>query len=112
MLIYQPEWAKLAKENAKSLGNWILHDIIFHWGLLLEIVTDNSPTFLKALAYLEKQYHIRHIRISGYNSRANGLVEHSHFEVREAIFKACNGDQSKWSPVADSVFLGEQVTIQ
>ena len=53
-LIYWPEWAKLAKENAKSLGDQILHDIIFHWGLLLEIVTDNSPAFLKALAYLEK----------------------------------------------------------
>ena len=101
----------MAKENAKSLGDWILHDIIFHWVLLLEIVTDNCPAFLKALAYLKKQYHIRHIRISGYNSRANGLVEHSHFEVKEAIFKACDSDQSKWSPVADSVFWVEQVTI-
>ena len=59
------------------------------------------------LVYLEKQYHIRHIRILGYNSRANELVEHSHFEVREAIFKACDGDQSKWSSVADSVFWAE-----
>ena len=94
-LVYWPEWAQLEKENVKSLGEWILWDIIYHWGLLLEIVTDNGPAFLKALAYLEKRYHIRHIRISGYNSRANGLVEHSHFEVREAIFKACDGDQSK-----------------
>jgi hypothetical protein len=27
--------------------------------------------FVKALDYLSKKYHIRHIRISGYNSRAN-----------------------------------------
>jgi hypothetical protein len=111
-LVYWPEWAKLAKENAKSLGDWILRDIIFRWGLLLEIVTDNGSAFLKALAYLEKHYHIKHIRISGYNSRANGLVERSHFEVREAIFKACDGDQSKWSSVADSVFWAERVTIR
>ena len=110
MLVYWPEWAKLEKENAKSLGKWILWDIVYCWGLLLEIVTDNGPAFLKALAYLEKQYHIRHIRISEYNSGANGLVEH--FEVREAIFKACDGDQSKWSSVADSVFWAERVTIQ
>ena len=111
LLVYWPEWLKLEKENVKSLGEWILWDVIYHWGLLLEIVTDNGPAFLKALAYLEKQYHIRHIRISGYNSRANGLVECSHFEVREAIFKACDGDQFKWSSIADSVFWAEQVTI-
>jgi hypothetical protein len=102
----------LRAENAKSLANWILHDIIYRWGLLLEIVTDNGPAFLKALKYLEKRYHIKHIRISGYNSRANGLVERSHFEVREAIFKACDGNESKWSDTAYSVFWAERVTIR
>jgi hypothetical protein len=111
-LIYWPEWNMLTKENGKSLGNWILRDIIYRWGLLCEIVTDNGPAFLKALAYLEKHYHIKHIRISGYNSRANGLVERSHFEVREAIFKACDGEQSKWSSTAYSVFWAERVTIR
>ena len=78
----------------------------------MEIVTNNGPAFLKALAWLEKHYHIKHIQISGYNSRANGLVERSHFEVREAIFKACDGNQSKWSSTAYSVFWAERVTIR
>jgi hypothetical protein len=111
-LMYWPEWTMLQKENSASLAKWILHDIIFRWGLLLEIVTDNGPAFLKALAWLEKHYHIKHIRISGYNSRANGLVERSHFEVREAIFKACDGNQAKWSSTAHSVFWAERVTIR
>jgi len=50
--------------------------------------------------------------ISGYNSRANGLVEHSHFDVREALFKACDGEESKWSSSAYSVFWAERVTIR
>ena len=102
----------LAKENAVALGKWILHDIIYHWGLLLEIITNNDPAFLKELTYLEKHYHIKHIRISRYNSHANSIVERSHFEVREAIFKACDGDKSKWSGVAYSVFWAERVTIR
>src|SRR5277367_6432956 len=52
-LIYWPEWCMLQKENGQSLGNWILRDIIYRWGLLLEIVTDNGAPFIKALAYLE-----------------------------------------------------------
>ena len=96
----------LAKENAVTLGKWILHDIIYCWGLLLEIITDNGPAFLKALAYLEKHYHIKHIRISGYNSHAKSIVEQSHFEVRKAV------DELKWSGVAYSVFWAERVTIR
>ena len=78
----------------------------------MEIVTDNGPAFLKALSHLEKHYHIKHIRISGYNSRANGLVERSHFDVCESIFKACDGEESKWSTTAYSVFWAERVTVR
>jgi hypothetical protein len=62
--------------------------------------------------YLAAQFHVKHIRISGYNSRANGIVERSHFDVRQALFKACDGEQSKWSTVAHSVFWAERVTIR
>ena len=48
---------------------------------------------------------------SGYNSRANGIVERSHFDIWQALFKACDGDQSKWSTVAYSVFWAECVMI-
>lgn len=102
----------LRKESAKSLATFILHNIIYRWGTLLEIVTDNGAPFVKALDYLSKHFHFKHIRISGYNSRANGIVERSHFDVRQALFKACDGDQAKWASVAYSVFWAERVTIR
>ena len=111
-LSHWPEWEMLRKESAKSLANFILHNIIYRWGTLLEIVSDNGAPFVKALGYLSKHYHIKHIRISGYNSRANGLVERSHFDVRQALFKACDGEESKWSSVTHSVFWAERVTIR
>jgi hypothetical protein len=110
-LIYWPEWIMLQAENAKAIGKWILNDIIYRWGLLLEIVMDNGPAFLATLCWLEKHYHITHIRISRYNFRANGLVKHSHFEVREAIFKACDRDESKWFRYAYSIFWMEHVMV-
>lgn len=111
-LTHWPEWEMLRKESAKSLAIFILHNIIYRWGTLLEIVTDNGAPFVKALGYLSKNYHFKHIRISGYNSRANGIVERSHFDVRQALFKACDGVESKWSSVAYSVFWAERVTIR
>jgi len=80
--------------------------------MIAEIVSDNGVPFIKAIAYLSKRYHINHIRISSYNSRANSLVERSHFNVRQALYKAANGDQSKWSSVTYSVFWADRVTVR
>jgi hypothetical protein len=102
----------LRKETAKSIATFILRSLIYRWGTLIEIVTDNGAPFVKALTYLAKHYHIKHIRISGYNSRANGIVERSHFDVRQALYKACDGEESKWSSVAYSVFWAERVTVR
>ena len=110
--MHWPEWEMLRTETAKSLARFILNNIIYRWGTLLKIVTDNGAPFVKAMEYLAKQYNIKHIQISGYNSQANGLVERSHFDVCQALFKACDGDQGKWSSSAYSVFWAERVTVQ
>jgi hypothetical protein len=59
---------------------------------------------------MEKKYHIKHIWISGYNSHINGLVEHLHFDVRQALFKVSGGAKGKWSQVAHFVFWSKHVT--
>jgi hypothetical protein len=87
----------LRAETARTSGDWIYEDILCWWGSLHEIVTDNGPAFLKVMEYLSKRYHLNHICISGYNSRTNGTVECSHFDVRQSLFKVVDGDQKRWS---------------
>ena len=110
-LTHWPEWEMLRQESARLLAWFILNNIIYCWGTLLEIVTDNRAPFVKAMDYLTQHYHIKHIHISSYNSRANGIVEWSHFDVWQALFKACNGEQRKWSVSAYSVFWAKRVSI-
>jgi hypothetical protein len=109
-LSYGPEFRMLKAETARTLGDWIYEDILCRWGSLHEIVTDNGPAFLKAMEYLSKRYHLNHIRISSYKSCANGMVEHSHFDVRQSLFKVVNDDQKRWSLEVYSVFWAERVT--
>ncbi|PIL32227.1 hypothetical protein GSI_05472 [Ganoderma sinense ZZ0214-1] len=78
----------------------------------LEIVSDNGTPWIKALDYLAKKYGIRHIRISGYNSRANGIIERPHFDVRQALFKAAGGDQSRWAHFLHHVLWASRITIR
>jgi hypothetical protein len=102
----------LRTELAKTIGDWIFEDILCRWGSIREIVTDNGPAFLKALEYLSKRYHVNHIRISGYNSRANGLVERPHFDVRQSLFKAADGEANRWASTAYTVFWAERITVR
>ena len=106
-----PEWRVLRSENAHALASFIFEDILCRWGAISEIVTDNGPAFIQALDYLAEKYHIRHIRISPYNSQANGIVERRHYDVREAIMKSCLGEESHWPRSTHSVFWAERVTI-
>jgi hypothetical protein len=47
-----------------------------------------------------------------YNSQANSIVEHWHFDAWEAIMKSCDGEEVHWPRTAHSVFWAERVTIQ
>jgi len=91
---HYPEACMLRQESAHTLGDWLYEDVLCQWGTLVEIVSDNGSAFVKALAYLERKFHVKHIHISGYNSRANGIVECSHFDLQQALFKAVDGDQT------------------
>ena len=111
-IVNYPEWRMLRRETAKAIGDWVFQDILCRWGTIVEIITDNGAPIIKAVDYLATKYHINHIRISGYNSRANGIVERGHFDVRQALFKAADGEQAKWSQVAHSVFWSDRITTR
>lgn len=42
----------------------------------------------------------------------NGIAERPHLDARQLLFKAADGNQSKWSSVAHSVFWAERITIK
>jgi hypothetical protein len=107
-----PEGRAATSDSGKVIADFIFQDILCRWGAVEEIVTDNAPSYIAAIDILALRYGIRHIRVSGYNSQANGIVESKHFDVREAIVKTCLGNESKWREVLPQVFWAERVTIR
>jgi hypothetical protein len=107
-----PEWRALHTETARTLATFIFEEILCRWGGVEEIVTDNGTTFVAALDWLANCYGIRHIRISAYNSRTNGIVERQHRTIRESIVKACEGSIAKWPTVAPHTFWADRVTTR
>ena len=107
-----PEWRALRTETGTTIGRFIFEEILCRWGAVEEIVTDNGSAYIAALDWLANKYDIRHIRISAYNSRANGIVERQHRTIRESLLKTCEGEASKWPAVAPHVFWADRVTTR
>ncbi|KNZ76548.1 hypothetical protein J132_09830 [Termitomyces sp. J132] len=101
----------LARENTEAIAKWLYEDIICCWGVLSKTVTDNGPPILKAVTYIAKKYNLHHIWISGNNKCANRIVEQPHFNVCQALFKAVDGDQFRWSTATYSIFWSERVIV-
>ena len=107
-----PEWTMVKSENFRTIAKFIFENLLCRWGALEILVSDNAPQYLQAAKYLSEKYHIHHIKISPYNSKAQGPIERRHFDVRETLLKAAEGDVSRWPDVAAAVFWAERVTIQ
>ena len=108
-------WAEvhaLKNESAEAIGRWLFEDIICRWGCLIEIITDNGGPFIKAVKWLEQKYGITGIKISAYNSRANGSVERPHWDIRQMLYKACGGDISKWWWFLSHVLWADRISIR
>lgn len=106
-----PEFRLLREESGYSIGQFIFEDLLCRYGACPEFVTDNGGPFVAALDYLRSRYHINHIKISAYNSQANGLVERRHYDVQEALIKAAEGNDRHWYKHAPAVFWAERITI-
>ena len=111
-LLAWPKWHALRAKTGHTLAAFIFKDILCRWGAVEEIITDNSKAFVAVLDDLADRYSIRHIRISAYNSCANGIVKQQHRTIRESIVKACEGNVSKWPSIAPHAFWADHVTTR
>src|SRR6202000_3278890 len=102
----------LAHATAEAVGKFLLEEIICRWGCPKWIVTDNGSIFIAALKLLNAKYGIIGIRISPYNSQANGTVETGHWDLRQSLFKATNGDLKKWFWFLALVLWADRVTTR
>lgn len=102
----------LAKDNARGIALFFKEEIIYRYGTVLEVVTDNGPSLAGEFAKLAKEFGIKQIKISPYNSPANGIVERGHFTIREALVKACDGDLSKWPRYLQAAVFADRITTR
>ena len=102
----------LAKDNARSIAIFFREQILYRYGAIPEVVTDNGPSLAGEFAKLAKEFNVKQIKISPYNSSANGIVERAHFNIREILVKACDGDMSQWPKYLQAAVFADRITTR
>ena len=106
------EGRALHNASAKEVARFFWEQIICRYGAVYEVVTDNGSETKGAFELLVKKYGIHHIRISPYNSKANGVVERGHFILREALIRSCEGVVSCWPQLLPHALFADRITIR
>jgi hypothetical protein len=107
-----PEGRGVKHQKAKQIARWLYEDIITRWCCIHTIVTDNAPQFKSAVAWLRRLFGIEGITISPYNSKANAVIESPHYNLREALARACEGNLSKWYWHLPQVLWADRISIR
>lgn len=106
-----PEGRPLRRETGKTVAAFIHEQLLCRYGAIAEIITDNGPAMVAAAEELAKTYGIRHIKISAYNSRANGVVERRHRDLRETLAKVCGPSMQGWTNALPAAMWAERCTV-
>ena len=73
---------------------------------------DNGPSFGQEFSEMLACYGIHHIKISPYNSQANGVVERGHYNIREALVKLCGDNLSQWPLMVPAAVYADHITTR
>ena len=102
----------MALDNARALASFFMEQIIFRCSTVGEVVTDNRPSLRGEFSQIVNKYNIHQIKISPYNSQANGVVERRHFTIWEALVKMCGGEISKWPTLLPAALFADRISVR
>lgn len=105
------EGRALKHATAKAVAQFVWEEVFCRYGAVGQVTTDNGSEFKAAFQELMRRYHIPQVKISAYNSKANGVVERGHFIIRESLVKACEGHMSRWPSLVHHAFFTDRITV-
>ena len=106
------EGRALKSDKARALASFFVEQVVFRYGTVAVVVTDNGPSLGGEFARIVNKYNIHQIKISPYNSQANGVVERGHFTIREALVKMCGKNISRWPSLLQAALYADRITAR
>lgn len=103
--------AKPVKKLSSKAMVKFAQSIIYRFGVIVFAVVDGGPEFKKTLTNVLEDLGIKVIPTSGYNPKANGIVEGGHWIISSALSKMSEG-RPKWLAYLDQALLTDRTSIR
>lgn len=100
------------RQNAITVAEWFETEFLARWGIVGQVTADQGPEFKGEFKQMLARYKIKYVNTSSYNPAANGVVENGNKSIKEAIFKRCRGDASKWAVHLPYALWADRSTVR
>src|SRR6266481_8932568 len=101
----------LRKLRASSIADF-LFKVMCQFGCIFQLTCDNGSESKGAVENLMYKYKVPVIRISPYNSQANGKIERTQRTYLEAIWKVLQGETNQWPSKLGYALWADRITVK
>src|SRR5258708_17467483 len=101
----------LRKLRALSIADF-LFEVMCRFGCIFQLTCDNGSEFKGAVENLMYKYKVPVVRISPYNSQANGKIERTQRTYLEAIWKVLQGETNQWPSKLGYALWADRITVK
>lgn len=105
------EAASYATITSKHVAKFIKNNIICHYGVLHELISDNGSRFRKEITSLLEEFKIKYHRSSSYRPQTNGVVEAADKNLITIIEKMAE-NYKDWPKNLPSTLWGYRTSIR
>ena len=104
--------AKPLRRLKSAMIAQFLFDIMCRFGCIFQLTCDNGTEFKGATEILMEKYRVPVVRISPYNSQANGKIERTHRTYLESIWKVVKGETEQWPNWLGYALWADRITVK
>ena len=106
------ETIAVKKNDAQSVAYAFIHSIIYRHGAVEVLISDNGREFVNRLwRQVAQLLNIKHITITTYNPRANGLAENHMRPMKDSISIYCDESQKDWDLHLNGITMSYNTTV-
>ena len=106
------ETIAVKKNDAQSVAYAFIHSIIYRHGAVELLISDNGREFVNRLwRQVAQLLNIKHITITAYNPRANGLAENHMRPMKDSISIYCDESQKDWDLHLNGITMSYNTTV-
>ncbi len=98
--------------SSRAVADFLWEDVICHHGCFGKLIIDGGSENKDVVAELAQRYWVKRVVVSAYHSQANGMIEHRHKPIVDALSKILDRGSANWVRNLPIVLWADRSTVR